>query len=321
VQDLESELLSLAQMKDVAVAAHLTEKAKLRWSEAIEGIGQSSMYKGQKWPSGERLSPQAGLLPLGENPATGLWEFVHLPTGTEPKLGSDGRVLRDAVGRLSLTPETGVVLVLLPGGRVPKADSRNQHQEDWIPNVDLPPFFLSKYELTQEQWAKIFPRRDLYLWSADSMKPAVLRRWEELEAWIPDAWWLNVPGAAQWEYGCRARTATAWWTGNDVKSLIDAEWMDPGTFGERVGMLRGNGFGLHDVHGNLPEWCASPRDREWPPREGDGVRDGIDSDSRRSIRGNVLGWPAFGESANISKIGAGDRAIDAGFRPSRRITP
>ena len=325
---LEADLLWLSQMNEAAVAAHLTDKARSRWSEAIEGIARSPKYAGQKWPSGERLTPQAGLLPLGENPVTGLWEFVHLQTGVEPQLGADGRVLRDAEGRLRLTPETGMVLVLLPGDRVPKADSKDQRQANWIPNVDLSPFFLSKYELTAEQWDRVSLRRGMHYTDGKSLTPANEISWDDISAmWPRELGWCGFPSETQWEYGCRAGTATTWWTGNDAKSLVGAANVghDDKNSAEiqPVNTLRANGFGLHDVHGNVWEWCGDTYGAEASPRIGDGLQDyGVDSSVYRVLRGGDWRYSPAGAGSAI-RLGSApeDRGDDGGLRPSRRITP
>jgi formylglycine-generating enzyme required for sulfatase activity len=325
---LEADLAWLSQMNESAMTAHLTEKARSRWSEAIEGIARSPKYAAQKWPSGERLTPQAGLLPLGENPATGLWEFVHLQTGLEPRLGADGRVLRDVEGRLSLTPATGMVLVLLPGGRVPKADSEDQGQEGWLPDVDMPPFFLSKYELTADQWDRMSLRRDLHYTDGKSMAPANNISWDDISGmWPRELGWCGFPSEAQWEYGCRAGTATIWWEGNDAKSLVGAANVrhDNKTSPDiqPVNTLRANGFGLHDMHGNVWEWCGDAYDAEVSPRVGDGLRDdGVDGSVDRVLRGGA--WdnsPAYARSAFRNFNAPESRDYVNGLRPSRRITP
>ncbi len=58
---------------------------------------------------GPVLEPQMGLLPLGSDPDSGLWEFWHMASGAEPVRGPDGELV--------VTGETGIVLVLIPGGK------------------------------------------------------------------------------------------------------------------------------------------------------------------------------------------------------------
>jgi formylglycine-generating enzyme required for sulfatase activity len=318
---LDGELSWLATMLEAAVASTETEHAKARWSEAIEGIARSPKYAGQKWPSGERLTPQVGLLPLGENPATGLWEFVHLQSGAEPKLRADGRVLRDAEGRLSLTPEMGMVFVLLPGGRVPKDESSDQRQAKWIPEVDLVPFFLSKYELTHEQWDRLSVREGV-TYRKEPMMPASSISWDDISAmWSRELGWSGFPSEAQWEYGCRAGTSTQWWTGNDEKSLSVAANLRNALL--PVGGLQPNAFGLHDVHGNLWEWCGDSYGSSAAPRPGVALRDeGVEFTSGRVLRGG--GWSdsaVYARSAYRIVNTPGIRNRGYGLRPARGITP
>ena len=58
--------------------------------------------------AGLELEPQLGLVPIGRDSDSGLWEFAHVQTGEVP--------IRDADGRLVLTEETCLVLVLVPDG-------------------------------------------------------------------------------------------------------------------------------------------------------------------------------------------------------------
>ena len=117
------------------------------WDEAITEIALSERYGGLE------IEPQIGLVPLGRDEQSGLWEFWHVATGAMP-------VRRDLTGRLEISGESGIVLVLLPGGTFwmgsqsgdpdgPNYDPAARKDEGPPHEVSLVPFFLSKFEITQ----------------------------------------------------------------------------------------------------------------------------------------------------------------------------
>jgi formylglycine-generating enzyme required for sulfatase activity len=265
------------------------------WSRAIASIGDKNtcpQYEGLV------IEPVIGIIPVGQDPVSGLWEFAHLQTGAIPE--------RDSKGKLILTEETGLVFVLIPGGTFkmgtlipsdehpvgsPNVDPDTKPDETPAHQVTLKPFMLSKYEMTQGQWFRFTKNNPSTYGPSYSSVINVLHPVESV-TWIDCTevlfnLKLRLPTESEWEYACRAGTTTVFNTGDDKKSLKGSaniadlyckknggppywpyeEWLDDGhMIHAPVGSYLPNAFGLHDVHGNISEWCADTYGRydNWP---------------------------------------------------------
>jgi sulfatase modifying factor 1 len=67
----------------------------------------------------------------------------------------------------------------------------------------------------------------------------------------------RLPAESEWEHACRAGTTTAWSSGADRDDLDDAAWFADNSdeAPHPVGLKAANAWGLHDMHGNVAEWC------------------------------------------------------------------
>jgi formylglycine-generating enzyme required for sulfatase activity len=122
------------------------------------------------------------------------------------------------------------------------------------------PFYMGKYEVTQEQYETIIGNNPSLDEGQDL--PLEMVSWDDCQTFCQKASTLTgktvrLPMEAEWEYACRAGTTTKFYSGNDEKDLAEAAWFD-GNSGNKthpVGQKRPNNFGLYDMHGNVREWC------------------------------------------------------------------
>ncbi len=139
----------------------------------------------------------------------------------------------------------------------------------------------------------------------------------------------RLPTEAEWEYACRADTATRRYCGDSEELLPKYGWYAQ-VSNERswpVGSLKPNDFGLFDMHGNVCNWCQE-RYLDYPVADGDKIADDkediltIDKEDRRALRGGSFNdKPLDVRSAYRDGIVPTNRNADNGFRIARTFVP
>jgi len=341
--------------RDVAWAETVTGKSidsyRARWRDAITAIAASDGVRASKLYGGMTLAPQVGLVPLGMDPRSKLWEFGHIRSGALPER-------EPYTGRLRIAEDTGLVFVLVPGGTFyigaqnqdpgrPNYDPDADASQAPVTEVTLGPFFLCKYEMTQAQWARLRRGEQPSTLQVESepggdeaqlgLHPVESVSWRMCDQLLR-LHGLVLPTEAQWEYACRAGTSSPWWTGakpapdavkfaEDVRSLprIDGEPEPPAPAPPAhvaVNTMLANAFGFHHMAGNVREWC---RDHYFDYRmgfaPGDGLLGGGEPGSpERSVRGGDFGSEAGAcRSACRRPWFERSRAPNVGVRPARAL--
>jgi len=313
------------------------------WSDVCANIAdetRSPEYRGL------RLEPQLGLVPLRRDPESRLFEFLHVLSGAAPTL--------DAENRWVIVEDTGLVLVLIPGGPATigavRDDESAPNHDPNAKDVELPafrvgvaPYFLSKYEMTQAQWTRFTGRNPSKysrgLEHVGPTNPVESVDWFEADDTLRRMG-LTSPTEIQWEHAARGGRPGRFGCGADIaclqgsanladmaheqgtKQVSPVTWSDGFTLHAPVGSLAANGYGLHDAIGNVMEWCGNAFGRY--PLAGDAVRPPRGPALRAGLypaRGGAYdGVPGeFGRVSQRIALAPELKSANIGVRPARGI--
>ena len=179
----------------------------------------------------------------------------------------------------------GVTICWGPAGRFVMGSPPNEPErrpgEDQVEVTLTRGFWIGKHEVTQGQWKRVvgefpgvlsagegddFPVYSINFAEAEGF---CLKLTEQARASgdLPEGWEFRLPTEAQWEYACRAGTTTATSFGDSLSSKQANFQGKPYNGAEegpslkqtaKVGSYPANPWGLHDMHGNICQWC-----RDW----------------------------------------------------------
>lgn len=151
-------------------------------------------------------------------------------------------------------------MMLIPAGKFmmgsPASEPGHKVNEMQHEVTITKPYYMGKYEVTQEQWQVIMGSNPSTKTKGEKF-PVTDVSWNDCQEFIKK---LNaktsdgyrLPTEAEWEYACRAGTTTAYSYGDSI-TKTDANYDVPST--KSVGSYQPNTFGLYDMHGNVWEWC------------------------------------------------------------------
>jgi len=296
-----------------------------------------------------RLAPAS---PLKSALLKGLLGGLRPFTFTVPQVNERGTLLGQQTGRAAFFTETlnggGLQMVEIPGGRFfmgagaaeaarafaeAKGDGENLDEETYqtitteMPQhaVNVPSFYMSKYEITQAQYLAVMgglPNIEPGLRGANM--PVVNVTWHEANEFCArlsraTGRLYRLPSEAEWEYAARAGTTTPFAFGPTINPTI-AVYNSALPFGgaprgpvrramTEVGALGpANGFGLYDMHGNVWEWCAdywhgsyngAPTDGSaWDEPEAAPADDDADDEDGQADQSRVARGGSWGSAAN-----------------------
>ena len=238
----------------------------------------------------------------------------------DPATGLPNRIVHKA---------TGAELVLIPAGEFlmgsPESEAERSSDERQHRRVIRKPFYLGVTEVTQAQWNKVMGSNPSFF-MGDEL-PVDRVSWNDCQEFLQEAGGgLRLPSEAEWEYACRAGTTTPFSFGTTITpEQVNYNGNYPYGNASRglyrgktvaAGSLPANGWGLHEMHGNVWEWCE-----DCP---GDYPAEGTEETSRaagaRVLRGGGWGFDADHCRAAARISGAADgRSRLIGFRLARSL--
>jgi formylglycine-generating enzyme required for sulfatase activity len=220
------------------------------------------------------------------------------------------------------------LMAWLPGGTFTMGEDESSYDDEKPAHeVSVGAFSIGQYPVTFEDYDKFCKATHRKKpndrgWGRGT-RPAIYVSWEDAAAYCE--WLSEQTGAhyrllteAEWEYACRASSATRYSFGDDEQSLGDYAWYsrNAGSKSHPVGEKLPNDWKLYDMHGNVWEWVHDWfRDYSKEPQHDPS---GPETGSFRVIRGG--GW--FGDAGDCRSAvrdwgGPGYRHGSLGFRLAR----
>ena len=236
----------------------------------------------------------------------------------------------------------GPAMVVIPAGAFQMGcllnDDVCDNDEQPVHEVTIgAPFALSVYEATFAEWDACVAAGgcDGYEpadrgWGRGA-RPVINVSWDDAQQYVA---WLSLqtgaeyrlPSESEWEYAARAGTTTRYSWGDEIgvnRANCDgcgSQWDDRRT--APVGSFRANGFGVHDLHGNVWEWVTDCRNDAYRGAPSDGSAWLSGNCEQRVLRGGS--WnndPRSLRAANRLRFTTDDRYVNLGFRVARTLTP
>jgi formylglycine-generating enzyme required for sulfatase activity len=248
--------------------------------------------------------------------------------------------------REALSADVNIPMLFIPSGSFtmgsPATEPQRQTDEGPQHLVTLSAFCMGQFPITQAQWRIVagWPQvnQDINLNPSTSKSPnnpVDSVSWNDANEFCArlrrhTGRHYSLPSEAQWEYACRAGTQTPFHFGDTLTpELAKYNWSE--IYGDTavekqeqkhgtspVGSFSANAWGLHDMHGNVWEWCLDDWHSSYKGAPIDGspwINKTSKTDVAKVLRGGSwIDIPRNGRSASRSGFNARFDYLNGGFR-------
>jgi formylglycine-generating enzyme required for sulfatase activity len=222
---------------------------------------------------------------------------------------SSQQSLASSLGRdVEMTNGIGMKFRLIPPGRFlmgsPEDEERRSSDEHQHEVTLTRAFYMGVYPVTQGEWARVMgsnPSEFKSVSGQDTSRfPVESVSWDDAQEFLGklsashgmSGVRYRLPTEAEWEYACRGGTTTPYSFGSTLRES-DANYARKIGHPSVVGSYVANGFGLHDMHGNVWEWCQDWYDEDYYSSSPSEDPAGPSSGSSRVLRGGSWRLSAY----------------------------
>ena len=198
----------------------------------------------------------------------------------------------------------GMMFVWIPDGRFTMGTDTGYFDERPARKVHITKgFWLGKYEVSQEEWEAVMGANPS-TFEGDNLPVETITHTEAIEFCEKlsekTGAVYRLPTEAEWEYACNAGTHTKYNFGDDKAELGDHAWYDKNSDGTTHprGTKERSPWYLHDMHGNVAEWCSDWYVAGYDPE------DTTDPQGPEQVRDAVIRGGGWSDSAGYLRTGA-----------------